>query len=352
MVVAMAFDHLAVRPPVAPMLARLVRTVPRGDYAYEPKWDGFRALVFRDGDEVEIQSRHGRPFARYFPEVAAALRGLNAGAFVLDGEIVVVAGGRFDFARLMLRTHPSASRVASLSREAPATFVAFDVLAEGTAALVDRPFAERRLRLESMLVAAPAGVVLTPTTDDVDEATAWLDEYPGGGADGVVAKDRALPYEPGRRSMLKVKRERTADCVVAGFRLLPDGSVASLLLGLYDEAGTLRHIGIAASFARQHRRELFAMLAPLVVPVEAHPWGGGFGLERSPLGRLKGSAGRWQPGMTMDWLPIRPLVAEVAYDTVDDRRFRHPAQFRRWRPDRDPTSCTFEQLEARDFATG
>jgi ATP-dependent DNA ligase len=339
----MAFEGLAVRPPVAPMLARLTRELPIGDFLYEPKWDGFRAIVFRDGVDIEIQSRHGRPFARYFPDVVAAVRELAAPRLVLDGEIVVIRDGRFDFEALMLRTHPAASRVAALAAASPATFVAFDLLADGDLSLLDSPLAERRAGLER-IAAANGRIRLTPATADADVAGRWLDHYPGGGVDGVMAKDRRAPYEPGKRSMLKVKRERTADCVVAGVRTFPDGDVASLVLGLYDDTGILRHVGVCSAFAASRRRTLAAELAPRVVPLRRHPWESGFGLDRSPIGRLKGSAGRWDPSMPMDWIPIDPLVVEVAYTAVDGHRFRHPAQFRRWRPDREPRSCTLDQL--------
>jgi len=340
----MAVTSLPVTPPVAPMLARLARDLPRGDYLYEPKWDGFRALAFRDDADVEIQSRHGRPFARYFPEVVDAVRLLPASRVVLDGEIVVVRDGRFDFPALMLRTHPAASRVARLAGDAPATLIAFDLLLADGDDLRDVAFGERRRRLEALLAEPVARIELTPATADRATAEAWLGRYAGGGVDGVVAKHRSLTYQPGKRAMLKVKVERTADCVVAGFRAFPGGLVASLLLGLYDELGTLRHVGVCSTFRNQARGELFGRLVATATDLEGHPWQAGFGLERSPVGRLKGSAGRWEPGMSMDWMPITPVVAEVAYDTLDGRRFRHPAQFRRWRPDREPASCTFDQL--------
>lgn len=340
----MAFERLPIQPPVKPMLARLVREIPTGDYAYEPKWDGFRALVFRDGDEIEVQSRHGRPFARYVPELVASIRELRCRQLVLDGEIVVVRAGRFDFEQLMLRTHPATSRVAQLAAAAPATFIGFDLLAEGWTSLIDAPFDQRRARLVELLGSPPAGVRLTPITDDARLAERWLERFVSGGADGVVAKHRAAAYQPGKRAMLKVKLERTADCVVAGFRAFPGRLVASLLLGLHDEGGVLRHVGVSSAFSEARRRELYDDLERRLIPIDAHPWQAGFGLGASPLGRLKGSAGRWHPEMTMDWMPIEPLVAEVAYDTIDDRRFRHPAQFRRWRPDREPASCTFDQL--------
>jgi ATP-dependent DNA ligase len=315
------------------MLAKLARELPEGDFLYEPKWDGFRALAARDGEEVEVRSRHGRPLERYFPEIVDALRALPAERFVLDGEIVAEP-----FAALMARLHPAASRVERLARETPAEFWAFDLLAAGDEALLDRPFAERRARLEE-LVRAP--VRLTPVTDDPGVARLWLDRH-----EGVVAKDVHGVYTPGERRWVKVKREHAADCVVAGFRWNADRpTLGSLLLGLYDGA-ELIHVGVVTSFTAKRRAELLEELRPLVVPLAGHPWEHGFGLERSPLGRLLGAAGRWAPGeMELEWVPLAPeRVAEVAYDQVDGLRFRHPARFRRWRPDRDPRSCTIEQL--------
>jgi ATP-dependent DNA ligase len=340
---------LALRPPLRPMLARLVRELPRGAYAYEPKWDGFRALAFRDGDAVELQSRHGRPLGRYFPELAEALRSLPDRAFVLDGEVLVALDGRFDFVTLMARLHPAASRVERLAAEAPAFFIAFDLLAVGAGDLTETPFERRRARLEALLSKAPSALRATPLTRDPALAAAWLGRFAGGGVDGVVAKALDGRYEPGRRAMLKVKTERTAETVVAGFRWLAAGEqIGSLLLGLYDDDAALRHVGVSSSFTREARDRLAETLTPLVTPIEGHPWERGFGLGRSPLGRLLGAAGRWDPReMPLDWVPVRPeLVCEVAYDQVDEGRFRHPARFRRWRPDREPGSCRLEQLEA------
>ena len=329
------------------MLARLARQLPRGEHLYEPKWDGFRALAFRDGDAVELQSRHGSPLARYFPEVVDAVLALERDRFVLDGELVVARPDAFDFAALMARLHPAASRVEQLRRETPVRLVAFDVLAVGDADLTETPFEERRVSLEDLVGEGGPALAVTPITDDLDVAPDWLARLGGGGVDGVVAKHRRLLYEPGKRVMVKVKTERTADCVVAGLRWLAEGElVGSLVLGLYDGEGSLRHVGVATSFARAARRSLAAELAPLATPLEGHPWEHGFGLERSPLGRLLGAAGRWVPGeMPLDWLPLRPeRVCEIAYDQVDGHRFRHPARFRRWRPDREPRSCTLYQL--------
>ena len=325
------------------MLAKLVRELPVGDYLYEPKWDGFRCLAARDRDDVDLRSRNGRPLARYFPELVAALRELAELRFVLDGEIVT----GFDFTALLARLHPAASRVERLSRETPAQLIAFDLVAAGHEDLTSLPFAERRRRLEELLANAPAALRLTPITRDREAAAAWLD---GGrpGIDGVIAKHRDLRYEPGRRSMLKVKLERTADCVVGGFRVFADRPLpSSLLLGLYGDDATLRHVGLAASFSEARRRELLDVLRPHVVPLAGHPWEHGFLLAGSPMGRLPGAAARWSPDeMIHDWVPVEPvLVCEVAFDHVDELRFRHPARFRRWRPDRDAESCHIDQLE-------
>jgi len=331
-------------PSLTPMLARLARELPLGDYLYEPKWDGFRCLAFRDGGEIDLRSRNGRPLARYFPEVCEALLALPEDPFVLDGELIVAAEEALDFVALMARLHPAVSRVERLRHETPASLVAFDVLALGTEDVRERPFVDRRARLERLLRDATPPLALTPVTDDPELARRWLDRF-----EGVVAKHRDLRYEPGRRVMVKVKHERTADCVVAGFRWLVDRPLpSSLLLGLHDALGELRHVGIAAGFAEQRRHELLELLAPLVVPLEGHPWERGFLLAGSPTGRLKGSAGRWSPGeMERDWVPVAPeLVAEVGYDQLDDRRFRHPGRFNRWRADRDPASCRLDQLEA------
>jgi ATP-dependent DNA ligase len=330
-----------------PMLARLARELPGDGYLYEPKWDGFRCLAFRAGDELDLRSRNHRPLARYFPELVESLLALPENTFVLDGEVVVTRESRFDFAALLARLHPAASRVERLRRETPAFLIAFDVLAQGDEDLRDRPFAERRRLLADLLAAGAPPLFLTPLTDDRERAEQWLEQYAGRGIDGVVAKHCDLPYEPGRRQMIKVKRERTAECVVAGFRWLVDRPLpSSLLLGLYD-GGALRHVGIVSSFSEARRRELLEELRPLVTQLAGHPWEEGFLLAGSPTGRLRGAGGRWSPEeMEQDWTPLRPeLVCEVAYDQVDDHRFRHPARFLRWRPDRAPRSCTPEQLE-------
>ena len=330
------------------MLARLARELPIGEFLYEPKWDGFRCLAFVDVGGVDLRSRHDRPLARYFPELVAAFRRLSPQPFVVDGEIVLASGvtGDFDFAALMGRLHPAASRVDRLSREHPAAYVTFDLLALGDADLRGRPFAERRAALEDLVPISRPPIFLTPATDDIDTARSWLEAFAGGGVDGVVAKDRSLPYEPGRRTMMKVKRERTADCVVAGFRFLGEAPVvSSLILGLYDERDDLRHVGVITQFPMTQRRQLVDDLSPRVIPLAHHPWRDGFLIGASPLGRLKGSAARWTPDMEHDWVPLRPeLVVEVGFDQVDVDRFRHPARFRRWRPDRVATSCRIDQI--------
>jgi ATP-dependent DNA ligase len=337
---------LPVGPPLEPMLGRLVRELPRDGYLYEPKWDGFRCIAFRDRDEVDLRSRHGRPLARYFPELVEALGAIATEHFVLDGEIVAVTELGFDFPALMTRLHPAASRVERLSQETPADLVGFDLPAIGADDLTPRRFAERRVLLERLLADVPRRLHLTPATEDAAVALDWIDHFQGAGIDGVMAKPLEQPYQPGVRAMIKVKPERTADCVLAGFRVLAGKPiVASLLLGLYDGAGDLRHVGVASSFRESVRRELFEELAPGVVPLERHPWSRGFLLTGGPTGRLPGAAGSWTPELGPDWAPLAPeRVCEVAYDQLDDHRFRHPARFRRWRPDREPRSCTLDQI--------
>jgi ATP-dependent DNA ligase len=334
---------LPLSPPVEPMLARLARVLPTGPgLRYEPKWDGFRCLAFCSTGEVALQSRNDRPLTRYFPEVVQGVRTL--GDVVLDGEVVVHRSGRADFPALLARLHPAATRVQRLSDETPACYVVFDLLAVGGEDLTAQPFRLRRDRLTGLLKGATAPLALTPQTSELREADAWLDAPPGSGIDGVVVKPEDLRYEPGRRSMTKVKRTRTADCVVAGLRVHRDGGVGSLLLGAYDQ-DVLHHVGVVSSFSAVRRHELRDELARLVTDLPGHPWERGFGLEGGALGRLKGTAGRWTPDLPRDWLPVRPeRVAEVSYDHVEGRRFRHPARFVRWRPDRDPRSCSVEQL--------
>jgi ATP-dependent DNA ligase len=330
------------------MLARLARELPRDGYVYEPKWDGFRCLAFREGSAIDLRSRNQRPLGRYFPELIEGLLELPADPFVVDGEIVVAGPTGSDFEALLRRLHPAASRVERLRAETPASLIAFDLIAKGPDDLRDEPFARRRALLEGLLAQAPPSVLLTPLTEDADVAAGWLDRYDGGGIDGVVAKHRDLRYEPGGRAMVKVKRERTVDCIVAGFRWFVDRPLpSSLLLGLYD-GGVLQHVGIASAFTAARRSELLEELRTHVTELEGHPWERGFQLGRSPTGKLPGAAGRWSPDeMPQDWTPVAPvLVCEVAYDHVDAYRFRHPARFRRWRPDLAPAECTLDQLDA------
>jgi ATP-dependent DNA ligase len=328
------------------MLARLARELPSDGWLYEPKWDGFRALAFRDGGEVDLRSRHDRALARYFPELVESLLALPERRFVVDGEIVVVGDEGFDFPALLNRIHPARSRVELLRAATPASFVIFDLLADGEEDLRGRPFAKRRRRLERLLRAARPPLHLTPMTEELSVAAGWLERFQGAGIDGVIAKPPELDYRPGERAMVKVKPERTADCVVAGFRWLTDRALpSSLLLGLYDDEAVLHHIGVATAFSEARRRELLEELSPLAVRLPGHPWQHGFLVGGGRVGRLKGAAGRWTPDMPQDWVPLAPVrVCEVAYDQLDRDRFRHPARFRRWRPDRDPRSCTFEQL--------
>src|SRR4051794_17414790 len=319
----------ALEPPITPMLARLSRELPVGDYFYEPKWDGFRCLAFVSGPEVDLRSRHDRPFSRYFPEIVEALQTLPARDAIIDGEIVVVRDGRFDFEALMNRLHPAASRVARLRNESPAAFIAFDLLARDGAAYLSSGFAARRAQRGELFARAEPPLFVTPATHDIRVAEGWLGRYQGAGVDGVVAKARELRYTAGARTMVKVKHEQTADCVVAGFRQVTDGRplVASLMLGLYDDAEppALEHIGVVVGFPLAQRHELYRALAPLTSSLAGHPWQHGFLTGGGALGRLRGSAGRWTPEMTQDWTAVRPeRVVEVAYDQVDGTRLRHP----------------------------
>jgi ATP-dependent DNA ligase len=337
-------------PPVAPMLARLVQEVPLGDFGYEPKWDGFRAVVFRDGPEVEIGSRNGRPMTRYFPDVAAAIvSGGLPERCVVDGELVVpdAGRGRLDFEALQQRIHPAESRVRLLAERTPAHLVAFDLLALGDRDLMPHPFRQRRRALEEALAGVRSPVHVTPATQDPDVARRWFDEFEGAGLDGVVAKPLEGTYQPGRRVMAKVKHVRTADCVVAGYRTYKtdDQAVGSLLLGLYDEGGELVFVGAVGAFSSARRRALLRELQPLVAALKGHPWDWG---ESTPSSRTPQSsaASRWSAGKDMAFVPLAPeRVVEVRYDHMEGDRFRHTTQFVRWRPDRDPRSCTFAQLE-------
>jgi ATP-dependent DNA ligase len=335
--------------PCKPMLAKAHDGIPEGDWLFEPKWDGFRCVVFRDGDEIELGSRNERPLTRYFPELVESLRANLPERCVVDGEIILVRDGRLDFDALQQRIHPAASRVKMLAEQTPAAFVAFDLLALGDDDLTGRPFAERRALLERALAAASDPVFVTPATGDPAEARDWFERFEGAGLDGVIAKPLDGTYEPDRRTMFKVKHERTADCVIAGYRWHKSGGiVGSLLLGLYGDDGRLQHVGVAASFSMARRRELVDELAPYVeADLSQHPWGEWADQAAHAGGRLPGAVSRWSAGKDLSFVPLRPeLVVEVAYDHMEGDRFRHTAQFRRWRPDRTPESCTYEQLES------
>ncbi len=348
---------LPFRPPVEPMLAKLAALIPLDDsWNYEPKWDGFRAIVFKDGDDVYLQSRELKPLGRYFPELAVSLRASLPDACVLDGEIVIANGGVLDFDALLLRIHPAASRVASLAKETPASFVAWDLLALGDTDLRERPQAERREKLEVALRDARPPVHLTPITRDAAVAEDWFKRFEGAGLDGVIAKPRGLAYMPGKRAMLKIKHARTADCVVAGFRWYKDAPgelVGSLLLGLYDREGVLQHVGVASAFKREDRAALAKLLEPLCTDAKAsHPWvttsnalAAGV-VAHGGETRVPGGESRWNRGKDLSWQPLRlELVAEVAYDHLQGTRFRHATHFKRWRPDKSPPACRYDQLE-------
>jgi ATP-dependent DNA ligase len=340
---------LPVMPPVAPMLAKAVAKIPPG-LAYEPKWDGFRAVVFRDGAEVEIGSRNTQPIQRYFPELVAAFQTQLPERCVLDGEVVVAVGDRLDWPALSQRDHPAASRVAKLSVETPASFVAFDLLALGDRSLLGEPFAERRRLLVEALAGVKAPIHVTPLTANAAEAGRWFETFEGAGLDGLVAKPLDAPYQPDKRVMFKIKHDRTADCVVAGYRpyAKEPTAVGSLLLGLYadlpDGRRVLASVGVTSSFPLAERRRLVGELAPLVTDLENHPWAP----ERAGETRTPWAAGesRWGKGKDLGFVPLRPeLVAEVRYNQLEGPRFRHTATFVRFRPDRDPSSCTYAQLD-------
>ncbi len=343
-------DHptFPVQPPVAPMLAKLTDSLPEdGSFLFEPKWDGFRAIVFRGASEVYIQSRDRRPFDRYFPELHDAFLDRLPDGCVVDGEIVIMSPRGLDFDALQQRIHPAASRVTKLSRETPASFVAFDLLASDGHSIMSAPQGERRARLERLLADVEPPVYLTPMTRDRSTASRWLDRFEGAGLDGVIAKPEVAPYQPGKRAMIKVKHARTADCAVAGFRWYrgSDDAVGSLLLGLHDDRGVLQHVGVTSSFKMAMRRQLVEELAPLREgALEHHPWRdwaqGGAG-ERMP-----GAPSRWSGKKDLSWEPLRvERVCEVKYDHLQGNRFRHATTFLRWRPDKRPEECRYDQLE-------
>ncbi|MFF2630449.1 ATP-dependent DNA ligase [Kitasatospora griseola] len=341
--------QLPVMPPVSPMLAKAVAAIPP-DMQYEAKWDGFRAIVFRDGDEIELGSRTGKPLTRYFPEVVEAVREQLPQRCVVDGEIVVAHDGRLHFEELLERIHPAASRVRTLAERTPASLVAFDLLALDDDDLTARPLVERRAELVQLLADAAPPVHLAPATTELETARTWFSRFEGAGLDGVVAKPLDAPYRPGERTMFKVKHTRTADCVVAGYREHKSGPVVgSLLLGLYDPDGRLQHVGVSASFPMARRRELVEELAPLRLDgddLTGHPWAAWADEQAQAEDRLPGAVSRWTGKKDLSWVPLRPeRVAEVGYDHMEGTRFRHTTQFKRWRPDRTPESCTYAQLE-------
>ncbi|MFB9312793.1 ATP-dependent DNA ligase [Nocardioides plantarum] len=350
---------LPVMPPVQPMLAKAVAGVPDPakhtaggitGLSFEPKWDGFRCLVFKDGDEVELTSRNTKPLTRYFPELVAAAREQLPARCVLDGEIFVAVGARLEFEVLQERIHPAASRVSMLSEKTPASFVAFDLLALGDESYVDRPFVERRAALVGALEGLTGPCYLTRTTDDPVVAERWFHQFEGAGLDGVIAKPLGAPYSEGGRTMMKIKHERTADVVVAGYREHKTSTpehplLGSLLLGLYTDDG-LQHVGVSASFTAKRRAELIEELQPLVCPIEEHPWGRWQEFLTANPDRIPGTQSRWSQGKDLSFTPLRPeRVLEVKYDAMEGRRFRHTAHFKRWREDRDPESCGYDQLE-------
>ena len=340
--------ELVVSPPVLPMLAKRIEELPVGEnWIYEPKWDGFRAIVFRDGDEVLIQSRDEKPLNRYFPELLEPLRRGLPTRYVADGEIVIAKDGALDFDELQLRLHPAASRVKLLAEKSPAAVVFFDLLCEGARDLRSEPFQARRERLRSMLSAVKAPIHLTPATVDRSVATDWFKRFEGAGLDGVMAKSPEGVYEPNKRTMFKVKHERDCDCVVAGFRWHKkvESGVGSLLLGLFNSQEKLQHVGVCSSFSVQTRRELAEFLEPYRKNARNdHPWKEWAALDAGQ--RIPGAQSRWSSGKDLSWEPVRAeLVAEVAYDHMQRDRFRHIARFRRWRFDKQPRDCTYAQLE-------
>ncbi|MDT5336804.1 MAG: hypothetical protein QOD90_2309 [Mycobacterium sp.] len=330
-------------PPVSPMLAKSVSAIPP-DASYEPKWDGFRSICFRHGDDVELGSRNERPLTRYFPELVTAAIAELPERCVIDGEIVIAGARGLDFAALQLRLHPAASRVSLLAEQTPASFIAFDLLALGDDDYTGRPFAQRRAALVEALAGCGPTIHLTPATTDLRTAEGWFDEFEGAGLDGVVAKPLMGTYQPDKRVMFKIKHQRTADCVVAGYRVHKSGedAIGSLLLGLYRADGALASVGVIGALPITKRRQLFTELQSLVTTFDDHPWN--WAAHASE--QRNGGGSRWSVGKDLSFVPLRPeRVVEVRYDHMEGERFRHTAQFNRWRPDRDPRSCTYTQLE-------
>jgi ATP-dependent DNA ligase len=341
--------ELPVLPPVSPMLAKATGELPEGEgWWFEPKWDGFRCIVFRDGDEVGLGSRNERPLTRYFPELVDPIRRSLPGRCVVDGELVVVGAHGLDFDALLQRIHPAESRVRTLAAATPASFVAFDLLALDDDDLRPSPYASRRAALEAALDRARPPIHLTPATTDRTLAADWFERFEGAGLDGVVAKPGDDPYVEGKRTQLKVKHQRTADVVVAGYRTHKQGGVGSLLLGLHDDRGTLQHVGVASGFRAADRPRLAEQLAPLRADDDPdHPWATWAGADGADGDRRPGAPSRWNAAKDLSWTPLRPeLVAEVAYDHLQGDRFRHATRLVRWRPDRRPESCRYDQLEA------
>jgi ATP-dependent DNA ligase len=337
-------------PPIEPMLAKIAEVLPtEPGFLFEPKWDGFRALVFRGAEQTYLQSRDLRPLNRYFPELEKALHEALPKGCVLDGEIVVTSAQGLDFDALQMRLHPAASRVARLAKETPSSFVAFDLLAAGGRSTMELPQAERRARLERLLGKAKPPLHLTPVTRDRAQAEQWLEKFEGAGLDGVVAKLESATYQPGKRAMLKIKHVRSADCVVAGFRWYKDrnDAIGSLLLGLYDEGGMLQHVGVTSSFTMAMRQELLKELEPLRQDaLKDHPWREWGGAVVGDAQRMPGAQSRWSSGKDLSWEPLRPeRVCEVKYDHLQGNRFRHAAVFLRWRPDKPAKDCRYDQLE-------
>jgi len=346
----MATTRFPIDPPVEPMLAKLADTLPGASgFLFEPKWDGFRAIVFRGGGDVFIQSRDLRPLDRYFPELREALLLQLPDGCVVDGEIVIATAHGLDFDALQMRLHPAASRVAKLAEDTPSSFVAFDLLAADGLDLRATPQTERRVRLEQLIGEAPPPLHLTPMTTDRAVAAQWLAQFEGAGLDGVIAKLANGAYQPGKRAMLKIKHARTADCVVGGFRWHKAGDdlVGSLLLGLYDDRGRLHHVGVTSAFSMARRRELAQELEPLrAQALDDHPWRDWAGGSRDGTTRMPGGQSRWSAGKDLSWEPLRiERVCEVKYDHMQGDRFRHAAVFERWRPDKPPKDCRYDQLE-------
>ena len=339
---------LPVEPPVEPMLAKKASKLPAGPMLFEPKWDGFRCIVFRDGDEVRLQSRNRKPFNRYFPELPEPLRATLPERCVVDTELVVPGPDGLDFDALSQRIHPAESRVRMLAETTPSEVVVFDLLALDDADLTGRPLHERRALLEAALAGAAAPIHLSLATDDARLAADWFERFEGAGLDGVVAKERDGTYRPGERGWIKVKPERTADVVVAGFRIHKDGKgIGSLLLGLFDDAGKLQNVGVASSFTAARRAELVDELEPIVLDdISGHPWAAWADAAAHASGRMPGGPSRWNNGKDLSWIPVAAeRVAEVRYTQLEGGRFRHATTFLRWRPDRDPASCRYDQLD-------